>query len=332
MQLTITVQDLLDMFEEIQSQTGIGFQVNGCETSLHLPSEFGKSLIRNWHLRDGLELYVQTHDLTEEIMIASHNHYAMFGLCYGIAGTVNMVANQSRSEVAIRPGSCLSVNMTDAQTVGQLPANQSICLVELAIAPHLLQDFLKDELDTFPASLRHCFQTSDHFYWQQGATTSAMRTTLHQILQCPYQGATQRLYLESKALELITFQLHQLKETHTPSSQRGLKSDEVERIYQARDILIQRLHNPPTLIALARQVGLNDCKLKQGFHQVFGTTAFGCLHQHRMEQARQLLETQPIQVAIAAHTVGYSSLSSFHRAYKKYFGVNPGEHRYENRS
>lgn len=157
-------------------------------------------------------------------------------------------------------------------------------------------------------------------------------TALHQILKCPYQGVTQRLYLESKTLEVIALNLQQLKVIYQSTRKQILSPDEIDRIYQARDILIQQMYNPPSLLSLARQVGLNDYKLKQGFHHVFGTTAFGCLHQYRMEQARVLLETQKVQVEVAAQAAGYNSLSSFHRAYKKYFGISPGAHRKGNRS
>lgn len=322
------------MFEEFQSQTGIPYQyqVNGCETSIQLPSRLGNSLIRHWHLREGLDLYIQSHELTEEITVESHNQYAMIGLAYCLSGSPNILVNQSGSELALRPGSCISCNLLESESVGQFPAKQPICLVELAIAPTLLQTVLKDEVGSFPATFRQCFHQPNHFYWEQGIITPAAMTTLYQILHCPYHGATQRLYLESKAWELIVFELNQPKEIHASPGDPPLKSDDIDRVYQAHGILIQNLHHPPSLLELARQVGLNDYKLKRGFRQVFGTTAFGCLHQHRMEQARQLLEIQKVQVVIAAHSVGYSSLSSFHRAYKKYFGVNPGAYRNSNGS
>ncbi|MEH2334336.1 hypothetical protein [Nostoc sp.] len=37
-----------------------------------------------------------------------------------------------------------------------------------------------------------------------------------------------------------------------------MKRNDVERIYQARDILLQDIINPPSLIELAKQVELND--------------------------------------------------------------------------
>lgn len=334
MKLKVSLNNLQDFFEEFQSQTGIPYQVRGFETSFALPQQFGKSLMQHWHLRDGLELYFQTHYLNAEIAVETDNQHAMFGLCYCVAGTIEMTVDRSPIQMNIRPGTCLSIDMNQAQSIGHIPAREPISLVEVAISSQLLHTLIAEEIDSFPIGFQRSFQQLDNFYWQQSATTPATNIILHQILNCPYQGATQQLYLESKVLELVIFQLDLLKELHrhSRSDRQCLKADDLDRIYQARDILIQNLHQPPSLLALAHQVGLNDYKLKQGFRQVFGTTVFGCLHQYRMEQARQLLETKQLHVEIAAHLVGYASLSSFHRAYKKYFGVNPGTYRQIERS
>ncbi len=327
MKLKITLNNLLEIFEQFQSETGMPSQLNGCETTFRLPQQFGTSLMRHWHLRQGLDLYIQNYQLTEPIVFESNNYYSIFGLSYSISGTTEMLVDRSRFGLEIRPGSCLSIQMTEAQSSVQIPAHHSICIVDIAIVPDLIQTFIADELDLFPSEIRRYLHGFDSFNWQQSATTTETISTLNQILNCPYQGATQQLYLEGKVLELIAFQLNQLKLIQARSSQKCLKSDDIERIYQARAILLQNSQHPPSLLALAHQVGLNDYKLKQGFRQVFGTTAFGCLHQYRMEQARQLLETKHLPVEIAAYTVGYASLSSFYRAYKKHFGVNPGTYR-----
>ncbi|MDF5721948.1 MAG: AraC family transcriptional regulator, partial [Rhizonema sp. PD37] len=91
----------------------------------------------------------------------------------------------------------------------------------------------------------------------------------------------------------------------------------------AREILLKNLDNPPSLIQLARQVGLNDRKLKLGFRYCFGTTVFGYLHDYRMELAHKLLIEKNMNVTQVARKVGYASLSSFHHAFRKKFAVNP---------
>jgi AraC-like DNA-binding protein len=82
---------------------------------------------------------------------------------------------------------------------------------------------------------------------------------------------------------------------------------------------------------LARIVGINDCKLKAGFRQVFGTTVFGYLHDCRMERSRQLLEAGEMSVTEAARAVGFVSRGHFAAAFKRRFGVNPSAYVAQNR-
>ena len=106
--------------------------------------------------------------------------------------------------------------------------------------------------------------------------TPAMRSALKQILDCPFQGKTKQIYLESKCLELITLKLEQLKQKDKPIRKLSfLKSDDIDRIHLAKTILTDNFDSPPSLTELARQVGLNDCTLKRGFREVFGTTREG---------------------------------------------------------
>jgi AraC family transcriptional regulator, transcriptional activator of the genes for pyochelin and ferripyochelin receptors len=152
-----------------------------------------------------------------------------------------------------------------------------------------------------------------------------MRSVLDQILNCPFTGNTRRIYLESKCLELIALKLEQFKQgdRYDRKPLCSLKPDDVDRIYLARDIITQNVHNPPSLMQLARQVGLNDFKLKLGFRQIFRTTVFGYLHRHRMERARQLLSDRRMNVKEVAQAVGYANQSRFAAAFRKQFGINP---------
>ena len=109
-----------------------------------------------------------------------------------------------------------------------------------------------------------------------------------------------------------------------------LQPDDVARIHYAGDLLRQRLSDPPSLLELARLIGLNDYKLKQGFRQVFNTTVFGYLTQRRMEKACQLL-VQRHTVAVVAAAVGYASPTAFSGAFRRRFGISPKRYQVEKR-
>jgi AraC-like DNA-binding protein len=91
------------------------------------------------------------------------------------------------------------------------------------------------------------------------------------------------------------------------------------------------VENPPFLLELARQVGLNEKKLNLGFKQVFGTTVFDYLRTYRLEKAKQLLNEGKMNVTEVAFGVGYLHHSTFSRSFTRHFGISPMAYRLEER-
>lgn len=200
-------------------------------------------------------------------------------------------------------------------------AGQPIRAVGIQMAPGLLRTFMDIESDHIPAYIRGIVDGTNENHFNHVCTmTTRMHSTIHQIMNCPDHGFTRRIFLESKALELLSYLIgdDSLSE-YSPS----LCADDEERIRHAKDILISNMENPPSLAELARKVGLCTTRLNTGFRQVFGTSVFGYLKRHRLEKARWLIEIEDKSVSEAAWEVGYSSLSSFHRAFVNEYGINP---------
>ncbi|PSN06738.1 AraC family transcriptional regulator, partial [filamentous cyanobacterium CCT1] len=203
----------------------------------------------------------------------------------------------------------------------RLPGNRRIVSINVHIEPHIFQQWSGETCDDLPDLLR---PDDQRYFERSGTPTAAMQMAVQAILHCPFQGLTQRLYLESKVWELMALLIEDLKTTPDSVSPPTLKPDDVERIHYASKLLRRQLTQPPSLIELARAVGINDHKLKVGFRQVFGTTVFGYLHEHRMERSRQLLESGDLSVTAAAEAVGFASRGHFAAAFRRKYGVNPG--------
>ncbi|NJM98363.1 MAG: helix-turn-helix transcriptional regulator [Phormidesmis sp. RL_2_1] len=203
-------------------------------------------------------------------------------------------------------------------------ANDPILKVDIHLeSSEGLVQMVADALDRLPSAVLQQMTKGD-WLSEVNAMTPAMRVAIEQILHCPFQGETRLLYLESKCLELIALKLEQIKMgDRKTESACFLKPEDIERIHLAKTILTKNAEYPPSLMALARQVNLNDYKLKVGFRQVFGTTVFGYLHQYRMTKARRLLSEQQMNVKEVAQTVGYANQSRFAAAFRKQFGINP---------
>jgi AraC family transcriptional regulator, transcriptional activator of the genes for pyochelin and ferripyochelin receptors len=197
--------------------------------------------------------------------------------------------------------------------------------VDMHLNLDLLRTFATQISTDFPKKLQGLLdRTKQGTYEEIGKLTLSMKSALQQIIHCPFQGMMRQMYLEAKCLELMALKLTQIAELESEHEDwKEVKPNQIDQIYQAREILVRDLGHPPSLLDLARQVGLNDCDLKRGFRQIFNTTVFGYLHACRMTEAKRLLEMQNLNINDVARAIGYKSRSTFSAAFKKKFGVSP---------
>ena len=146
---------------------------------------------------------------------------------------------------------------------------------------------------------------------------------IQDILTCKRQGVFKRMFLESKVIELLMLQFEQFSKEETFNS--ALSRSTVERIYAARDIIVNRIDADLTLMDLAHQVGTNECTLKKGFKEVFGTTVFAFWRDAKMDRAIELLEGGELRIAELAELLGYKNQKHFSTAFKTRFGISPSQ-------
>jgi AraC-like DNA-binding protein len=133
----------------------------------------------------------------------------------------------------------------------------------------------------------------------------------------------QRLFLQSKCIELLTLQAQAYEHAGDPGNRICKTSRDKERIYFARDYLLDHASCPPSLTELAKAAGLNEFKLKKGFKEVFDTSVFGYLSDFRLNEAKTSL-LSGLSIKEVTDQFGYSSVQHFTRAFKEKFGVTPG--------
>jgi AraC family transcriptional activator of pyochelin receptor len=143
-----------------------------------------------------------------------------------------------------------------------------------------------------------------------------------QLAACSVPEELRRVFRHGQALRILAEELQPLYDSRGGKAARFYGRDK-EIAYAARAILQQEFKNPPSVAALARRVGTNQCKLKHLFHHFFETTPYGLLLDIRMHTAYRLLESTHCPVKVAAESVGYHHASNFSLAFAKYFGISP---------
>ncbi len=153
--------------------------------------------------------------------------------------------------------------------------------------------------------------------------TPMLALTVNQLFQDNIQGPARKVFEKAKAYEILALFFN--KEEGKDVEQCPFLNDEdnVQRIREAKKILIEKMVSPPTLKELSREIGLNEYRLKEGFKNIYGKTVFQFLNDYRLDKARQLLESGKFKVNDAAYQIGYTNPSHFIAAFRKKFGVTP---------
>lgn len=170
------------------------------------------------------------------------------------------------------------------------------------------------------------------FQYKQAVThivplCSKNRVVLESLMNHRYTDSLGNIFLNAQIQSLLLYSLDCLfSEKEEVLSCKFLSNEsDRDKITKAREILLQHIGEPITIKELARKVATNECYLKKGFKEMFGTTIFDFYQSQRMEHAKYLLYEKGLSVTDVSAMLGYSSISHFSTAFKKHTGLKPCE-------
>jgi len=191
--------------------------------------------------------------------------------------------------------------------------------ISLLISIQALHELFSSEANHIPFLSK---ENKQRRYYKDETISPSMAIVLNQMLQGSFHPMVQSLYLKAKTLELLSLYF-------TPQ-QRDVEKcpflvdeENMTKIKMAKDIIISRMAEPPTLQELSKEVALPINKLKEGFKEVYGEPVFSFLFDYKMERARQLLISGSHNVNEVGLKIGYSTASHFIAAFKKKYGITP---------
>src|SRR5689334_16710247 len=102
------------------------------------------------------------------------------------------------------------------------------------------------------------------------------------------------------------------------------------RIKRVRSVLDEQHRDPPSIHDLAEMVGLSTSRLAHLFRDEVGKSIRSYIVECRLQTAARLLEATHERISQIAYSVGFADISNFNHAFKKRFGMSPGEYRHRN--
>jgi AraC family transcriptional regulator len=193
----------------------------------------------------------------------------------------------------------------------------------------LLITIRQDFLEKVVADLLNVSETEVCFFpWSEDSYTKVLVQQVEQALSRSLHHPLSGMELDEFEWNLASFLLSVHKGTHSdhcfppspppvahPSLRKGI------------EYLHSNLSSPITLDDLCGITGLSKYHLIRLFQKHMGTTPGQYLHNQRLHLASQLLLHSEKSITSIAFETGFNSLSSFERAFRKKFGVNPTKYR-----
>lgn len=229
-------------------------------------------------------------------------------------------------EVSVGPATSLVSYNPEVICRIEVQGGERFRALNVYLPPAMLGQFLEEYLEAIPAPLREIASggCAEPFNLA-GRVDPTMKMIVDQIASCPFSGAVKRIYMQGKAMELIACRLARFGSgAELEAGACKLTARQTLLVREARERLLERLDDPPSLASLARQAGMNPGKLTEGFRCLYGVTPYGLLRQERIARAREALEDGQMNITETAHSFGYSDASHFIREFTRHYGTTPG--------
>lgn len=311
------VHSLFDQFADLMQGQSL---LRASEQHISIPPEVGRGSILRTRIRPGMEIVVIDMTYEQDMKLRIQEACQLFELSYCLSGEIYCEWDGKESLTSNWTGNVLFFE--NELVYEEKKANVRNHMLEIRLSPQELFHYAADIAE------KHRMESWLHRYKgriDKYPNTPEIHRCVLDMLNCSYDGTMKRLYMESKAMELIAL-FGEVEEHKAADGSRFLTRDDLVKLDQAKELVIRHFEHPLSIQELARKVGLNEFKLKKGFRERYGMTIFELVRKQRMERALYYMEVQQLNVGETAVSVGYSNVSNFSAAFRKIYGYNPSDY------
>ena len=278
-------------------------------------SSFNETLVD-----EGFLILMYKNDAHELQAVAKEidSDYIQFHFC--LKGACKFIFNKGRYNLSVLEENTLLLYNPQRNLPINLEIEPNSWVVSVLISIKKFHSLFSQEADyiTFLSD-----DNKDKKYYKDGVISPSMAIVLNQLINYNLNLSVKKLYFKGKAYELLSLYFNRSEDADIEQCPFLVDETNIIKIRKAKDIIVSRMAEPPSLQELADEIGLNIKKLKEGFKQIYGDSVFSFLFDYKMEVARKLLEAGNDNVNEVGHKVGYSTASHFIAAFKKKYGTTP---------
>lgn len=296
-----------------------------------LPHKIGNGTMDEFKFKSGIQLYINNYKKIKKFKAVHFGPTPIFGFRFCLSGATELYLDCFSKSLTVKHGESGFFYFPSRQGFYEDMPGTQIYNIAILIKPSLFYALMEDELYNIPITLKDSLTDNNNSCEPFNSTdiiTPSMHMILQQIIHCPYEGISHRIFIEAKAMELIACKLDQIKPAaHRREKDSRLCASDIDRMHYAGQLLSKDLQAPPNIIELAKAVGVSRTKFYNDFNQVYGISPTGYLRRIRIGKAKKLVKDDNLSMTQIAYSLGYSSSSHFAKAFRDYFGIPPSRYR-----
>ncbi|SDM13377.1 AraC family transcriptional regulator [Kriegella aquimaris] len=271
-------------------------------------------------LEDGFYVLKIQNDASElqKVTRQIDSTYIQFHFC--LKGRAKFVFNEGRYALEVSEENSLLLYNTQIDLPMNLELAPNSWMVSIIMTIRKFHSLFSKEADFIPFLVEG---NKEKKYYAQEGVSPGIAVILSQMMNYNLHPSIKQLYIKGKVYELISLYFNKSADADAEQCPFLVDEDNVRRIRKAKEIIISRMSEPPSLVELSQEIGLSLKKLKEGFKQIYGDSVYSFLFDYKMEHARKLLESGQHNVNEVGLRVGYSTSSHFISAFKKKYGTTP---------
>ena len=284
------------------------------------PALLGQAAVKELY-RDGIAggLRVRWWDFAaaETLAETRKSEKCGIGICINLEGAGAFVSREASHEF---PPGTVAIYREDAvkEISRESGKRHRFLMIQM---PHVwIRSRLAQAIEGLSSTLRIFLDDANSATPKLLPISSRVRRAAEEMISSPIQGRLRSIWYQAKIIEVSAHLFTQPDDGFFCERQKLLARERAEAV---KRIVLRDVENPPSLPAIAREVGCSPSYLSRIFSEATGMTIMRFLRTARLTLAAERLRTGKFNVTEAAMSVGYSSLSHFSKAFAEQFGHCP---------
>lgn len=278
------------------------------------PFEIGTDYMEKIYIQDGFLFSKTNYNIEKPIFLEAKQEERKFVITISLKGNTTYINSQDKKIIPFKEGFTTISMFENTQGFREFKDKQ-INQIRLILSESFLRrNFQKSLVE------KYFFNKQNLQLIDFRLTSIQSQFLLNDILNCSLVGELANIYKQGKIFELLSLEISKLQK-----NEDDISLDDYDRsaILKAKEILLNNLQNPPSIVGLAKMVHLSEVKLKRGFKQIYKTSPYQLLVFHKMNLAKNMLESGKYNINEIALQVGYKFANNFTNAFYKEFKIRP---------